>query len=167
MSVMSESQIGLGDLITMGYRMIATAREALDDLEAFFYLMERWLGQKGEQDAAPVTDDSVPPEDMTADPEPQGEAEEAEQVAESEPDEPADAAATEPAESTEPERKAPAKTASLEEVRPVLAYKTRKGFRAEVKALLTKYGAEKLSDIKDEAVLGAILAEAERLGETA
>ena len=56
------------------------------------------------------------------------------------------------------------RTATLEEARPVLAEISRKGYRAEVKALLTKYGAGKLSDITDETVLGEILVEAEELG---
>ena len=36
MSVMSETAVTLSDLITMGYKMIASTREALNDLEAFF-----------------------------------------------------------------------------------------------------------------------------------
>lgn len=36
---------------------------------------------------------------------------------------------------------------SLEDVRAVLADKSRKGHRAEVKELLTKHGVERLSDI--------------------
>ena len=54
--------------------------------------------------------------------------------------------------------------ATLEQVRPVLADISRKGYRAEVKALLTKYGAGKLSDISDPSMLGRILQEAEELG---
>ena len=56
------------------------------------------------------------------------------------------------------------RTATLEQVRPVLAEISRKGYRAEVKALLTKHGAEKLSDITDVIILGRILQEAEELG---
>ena len=54
--------------------------------------------------------------------------------------------------------------ATLEQVRPVLADISRKGYRAEVKALLTKYGAGTLSDISDPSMLGRILQEAEELG---
>ncbi|MEA4972343.1 MAG: rRNA biogenesis protein rrp5 [Candidatus Metalachnospira sp.] len=39
------------------------------------------------------------------------------------------------------------KPLNLEDVRAVLADKSRKGHTAEVKALLTKHGADKLSDI--------------------
>ncbi len=59
----------------------------------------------------------------------------------------------------------PARTATLEQVRPLLAEKARAGYRAEVKALLMKHGAEKLSDISDPKVLGEILKEAEMLGQ--
>jgi hypothetical protein len=104
MSTMSETAIGLSDLLTQGNRMIAAWREALNDLEALLYIIERASGQK------------------------------------------------------------PARTARMEEVRPLLAEKAKAGYRPEVKALLTKYGAEKLSDITDETVLGAILTEAEELG---
>ena len=52
------------------------------------------------------------------------------------------------------------KPISLEDVRAVMADKSRKGYTAEVKALLTKRGVNKLSDInpKDYA---ALLAEVE------
>ena len=45
---------------------------------------------------------------------------------------------------------------TLEEARAVLADKARKGFRSEVKALLTAHGAKQLSDITDPAELGAL-----------
>nr|DAL16243.1 MAG TPA_asm: hypothetical protein [Caudoviricetes sp.] len=45
-----------------------------------------------------------------------------------------------------PERKA----LSFEEVRKAAADKSRQGFTAEVKALIEKYGAEKLSSVKPE-----------------
>ncbi len=51
------------------------------------------------------------------------------------------------------------KPLTLEEVRAVLAEKSRAGHTAEVKALLTKHGADKLSDI-DPAEYPALLAEA-------
>lgn len=85
----------------------------------------------------------------------------------------ADTAAEEKA---EPEKKAETKPAgkkkaaaepeeqplTLEEVRAVLAEKSRAGHTAEVKALLTKHGADKLSDI-DPAEYPALLADAEVL----
>lgn len=58
----------------------------------------------------------------------------------------------------------PAQACTKEEVRAVLADKSRSGFRAEVKALLTAHGAEKLSDITDPAELAALKAEAEVIG---
>lgn len=51
---------------------------------------------------------------------------------------------------------------TLEEVRAVLAEKSRAGHTAEVKALLTKHGADKLSDV-DPAEYPALLAETEAL----
>ena len=56
------------------------------------------------------------------------------------------------------------KTATMEEVRGLLAEKSRSGFRAEVKALLTAHGVEKLSEITDPAELGKLLGEAEQIG---
>lgn len=54
-------------------------------------------------------------------------------------------------------------TITLEQVRSVLAEKSRAGFTAEVKNLLLKNGAEKLSAI-DPDKYSALLAEAEVLG---
>ena len=51
---------------------------------------------------------------------------------------------------------------SLEQVRAVLADKSRKGYTAEIRALLQKYGATKLSGI-DPANYKALLADAEGL----
>ena len=70
---------------------------------------------------------------------------------------------TEPEPATSKEEK-PAKVWTLEEVRGLMADKARSGFRAEVKAVLTAHGAEKLSDVTDPAVLSAIAAEAEVIG---
>ncbi len=54
------------------------------------------------------------------------------------------------------------KPLTLEEVRAVLAEKSRAGHTAEVKELLNKHGADKLSEI-DPAEYPALLAEAELL----
>ena len=59
--------------------------------------------------------------------------------------------------------KLPKKQLTLEEVRAVCAEKSRAGFTAEVKAIITKYGADKLSAVKPEDY-AAVLAEAEVLG---
>ena len=56
---------------------------------------------------------------------------------------------------------APALT--LEQVRAVLAYKSRAGHTAEVRVLLQKYGASRLSGV-DPASYEALLADAEVLG---
>ncbi len=72
-------------------------------------------------------------------------------------------------EETEPKTKvteeAPAKEKplSLEDVRAVMADKSRKGYTAEVKALLTKRGVSKLSDV-DAKDYAALLAEVEVIG---
>lgn len=52
---------------------------------------------------------------------------------------------------------------TLETVRAVCAEKSRAGFTAEVKAIITKYGADKLSAVKPE-YYAAVLAEVEVLG---
>lgn len=70
----------------------------------------------------------------------------------------ADTKKAEPAPSPAPEEK----PLTLEEVRAVLAEKSRAGHTAEVKALLIKHGADKLSDI-DPAEYPALLADAEVL----
>lgn len=126
MSVMSETAISISDLLTQGNKMIAAWREALNDLEALLYLIERASGQKGEKEA--VRDDSVIPLEMKEEETP----------------------------------KKPARTATLEEARILLSRKARNGYRAEVKALLTKYGYEKLTDISDPTIFGALLEEAEQ-----
>lgn len=59
----------------------------------------------------------------------------------------------------EPEIKIP----TLEEVRAVLAEKSRQGYTAEVRGLLNKYGANKLSKISAEHYI-ALLTDAEVLG---
>ena len=56
---------------------------------------------------------------------------------------------------------APAKVYTYEEVRAILAEKSRTGFRAEVKALLTAHGVKQLSDVKEPDEFAAIVAEAE------
>lgn len=53
-------------------------------------------------------------------------------------------------------------TLTLEQVRAVLADKSRQGHTAEIRALLQKYGASKLSDI-DPANYKALLADVEVL----
>lgn len=55
------------------------------------------------------------------------------------------------------------KQLTLEEVRAVCAEKSRAGFTAEVKSIITKHGADKLSAIKSEEY-AAVLAEVEVLG---
>ena len=70
---------------------------------------------------------------------------------------------TESADET-PDATAPAEPAlTLEQVRVVLADKSRKGFTAQIRSLLQKYGAAKLSGI-DPTNYKALLAEVEVLG---
>ena len=59
---------------------------------------------------------------------------------------------------------APAKVCTYEEVRAILAEKSRTGFRAEVKAILTAHGVKQLSDVKSPEEFAAIVAEAEVIG---
>lgn len=54
------------------------------------------------------------------------------------------------------------KPVTLEQVRAVLADKSQQGLTAEVRALLEKYGAQKLSQI-DPAHFSALLTDAEKL----
>lgn len=56
-----------------------------------------------------------------------------------------------------------AKTVSLEEVRSVLADKSRDGFTEEVRALVRKYGACRLSEM-DSRYYSQVLKEAEGIG---
>ena len=64
-----------------------------------------------------------------------------------------------------PDAAAPAEPQlTLEQVRAVLADKSRKGHTAEIRALLQKYGAAKLSGI-DPVHYEALVAEAEVLGD--
>ena len=74
-----------------------------------------------------------------------------------EPDKPA----TEPV--PESKKEEAVKLPTFEEARAVLAEKSRTGFRAEVKAILTRHGVTQLSDVKDPKVLAAIVAEAEEI----
>ena len=66
----------------------------------------------------------------------------------------------------EPVKSAPAKKSSavtLEKVRGVLAEKSRDGHTAEVRAIIQKYGADKLSEI-DPSNYEAVLKDAEVIG---
>ena len=63
---------------------------------------------------------------------------------------------------TQPKLTEQLETVPLEKVRSVLADKSRLGHTAEVKALLQKHGAQKLSEI-DPAEYSILLAEAEAL----
>lgn len=66
-------------------------------------------------------------------------------------------------ETTEARPAAPKKEIKLTDIRGVLAEKSRAGFTAQVKELLTKYGADKLSAV-DPKDYEALLADAEVLG---
>lgn len=57
------------------------------------------------------------------------------------------------------------KMLTLEDVRAVCADKSRNGFTAEIKAILTKHGAEKLSEV-DPTEYKALLAEVMQVGLT-
>ena len=68
----------------------------------------------------------------------------------------------EPSQQSEPEAKTIPKAVKLEQVRAALAEKSQAGFTAEVRGLLEKYGAPKLSQI-DPANFASLLADAEAL----
>ena len=67
-------------------------------------------------------------------------------------------------EEKKPAKKAKAKEVTLAEVRAVLAEKSRQGHTAQVKELLSKYGADKLSEV-DASKYAELKAEAEVLGD--
>lgn len=75
--------------------------------------------------------------------------------------EPTEAAQSEPP-ATEKAAKPATKPVTLEQVRAALAEKSQLGFTANVRSLLEKYGAPKLSQI-DPANYAALLADAEAL----
>ena len=70
---------------------------------------------------------------------------------------------SQPESSVQPESKPTSKPLTLEEVRAVLAEKSRNGHTAKIRELLEKHGAAKLSEI-DPQKYAALLAEAEVLG---
>ncbi len=57
----------------------------------------------------------------------------------------------------------PERVVTREELRAFLAEKARNGFRAEIKAMLAKYGVERLSDVDDPATLAVMMTEAEEI----
>ena len=59
--------------------------------------------------------------------------------------------------------KTPAKGRTYEEARAVLAEKARMGFRAEVKAILTRHGVNQLSEIGDPEIYATVIEEASAL----
>ena len=67
-------------------------------------------------------------------------------------------------EEKKPAKKAKSKDVTLAEVRAILAEKSRQGHTAEVKELLAKYGADKLSEV-DMSKYAELKAEAEVLGD--
>ncbi len=70
---------------------------------------------------------------------------------------------SQPKSSVQPESKPTSKPLTLEDVRAVLAEKSRNGHTAKIRELLEKHGATKLSEI-DPQKYAALLAEAEVLG---
>mgnify|MGYP003609163679 FL=1 len=70
---------------------------------------------------------------------------------------------SQPRTSVQPESKPTSKPLTLEELRAVLAEKSRNGHTAKIRELLEKHGAAKLSEI-DPKNYAALLAEAEVLG---
>lgn len=65
---------------------------------------------------------------------------------------------------TSDEAPTPEKDLTLEEVRAILAEKSRDGFTTQIRDLLLKYGAKKLSEV-EPASYKALVADAEVLGD--
>ena len=65
---------------------------------------------------------------------------------------------------TPEEAPAPEKALTLEEVRAILAEKSRDGFTSQIRDLLLKYGAKKLSEV-DPVSYKALVADVEVLGD--
>ncbi len=82
---------------------------------------------------------------------------------ETEPDPPAPAETPEEPAAT-PEAPLQDEPVTYEQTRKVLGDKARNGYRVEVKALLSKYGYEQLSDIHDPEIFSALIAEAGEIG---
>ena len=76
---------------------------------------------------------------------------------------PAKKSADLPKEETAPEEAPVEKTYSFTDVRGALAAKSKEGFKEEVKKLISKYGAEKLSDINPDDY-AALMKDVEGLG---
>lgn len=57
----------------------------------------------------------------------------------------------------------PERVVTKEELRAFLAEKARNGYRAEIKAMLAKYGVERLSEVDDPATLTVMMTEAEEI----
>ena len=68
----------------------------------------------------------------------------------------------EPAKKEEPKPEPETKTYTFQEVRGIMASLSGKGMKAEAKALLTKFGASRLSEVKEDDY-AALAAEAEAL----
>ena len=67
-----------------------------------------------------------------------------------------------PAKTEEPKPEPETKTYTFQEVRGIMASLSGKGMKAEAKALLTKFGASRLSEVKEDDY-AALAAEAEAL----
>lgn len=78
-------------------------------------------------------------------------------------DEPAAEPTGEPVQEVPAEKPEPEEAIRLEDVRAVLAAKSRDGYGAQVRELIAKHGGNKLSDI-DPSEYGAVLKEAEVFG---
>lgn len=78
-------------------------------------------------------------------------------------DEPAAEPTETPVQKASAERDEPEETIRLEDVRAVLAAKSRDGYGAQVRELIAKHGGSKLSDI-DPSEYGAVLKEVEVFG---
>ena len=139
MAIMKEAMLTQQEFLDNLQKFVLCGRVCIDALEQ--------LAALATQASSPVNNADALPDRSTAEPERcQGSAPDRAQKAEM---------------GTEASR---GKTATLEEVRSLLTEKSRIGYRAEVKALLTAFGAARLTEITDPFELGRLLDEAEKIG---
>lgn len=75
-----------------------------------------------------------------------------------------EAPAREPASEPAPVPEEASKPVTFEELRGCLAEKAKNGYRDEVKAMLAKYGVERLSEVDDPDTWAVMMLEAEEIG---
>ena len=137
MAMVKDAAMTMSDLVQRGQAFIESGRDTLDLLDELLTLLQEHSLPEGEE--AGKVGATAP--DV---------AETEEQVQEVE------------SKAQETNRK----TITQEEVRAVMVNNSRRGYRAEMKALVAAYGVKNLSDLTDPEKLEAILEEAKTIGGT-